>query len=309
MRRPGAYIVGKRVKKRIIKQTRQYLSMAESKLVAGPGVPRLGSTSEATGTLAFNASRLKEEGLTTAMPLTPARVLEAVRERIAKCRVKVSESGMAVVAHGTADSFRYRNLAQNLRGAWMLQLPKCGQHGEDLKFLVGRTRSTLFLLYDFPPESIYENTKFMGINFRARDILELEGGKTMFLSRVTRKDVMALNAIASSSGGKAGPAKRDTLAPEQDSVADSAELAEKLKRATDVRSEDLLFSIGEFADQIVFSTALQDLSGNPYYYIVSGSEEQAFWLYVNRDPGAPEGALFRTTFIYGTDTCVLYRES
>jgi hypothetical protein len=125
---------------------------------------------------------------------------------------------------------------------------------------------------------------------------------------VTREDVVALNAMAASAGGKAGASGNSSLAPDREPVVGTADLAARLRGATDVRSGDLLFDINAFAEGIVFSTALQDLSGEPYHYIVSGSEEHGFRLYVNRDPGAPDGALFRTTLSVNGEKCVLYQE-
>jgi hypothetical protein len=258
------------------------------------------SSRETSSTLAFGATKLGVEGPSGAYPQTPARVLEILREKLSRCRVMVNDSGIACEMNIDKTMLVYRNLSKNLRGAGLISIG-------DLKFMVGRTRSTWFLLYDNPPEELYEDSRFMSVDFKNRDVLVLENGKSMFLSRVSRHDIDLMNGIAAVSSGRKAKAP-DTLAPDPEGGVSYSDLSRKLKAARDVYSEDLLFSMDEFADGIKFVTTLQDENGNTHYYIVSGEEEHAFWLYINTDPGAPEKSLFMTTFTYNNDSCIMYQE-
>ncbi|MCI0503342.1 hypothetical protein L0Y65_01370 [Candidatus Micrarchaeota archaeon] len=283
--------------------------MAGNRMEGAPGAQSDAKAQhDSSSTLAFDAVRLRVEGPSGPMPATPARILEALREKIAKCRVMVNESGIASEMNPDGTMSVYRNLHKNLKGAWVLNIQNSGKDGGDLRFIVGRTRSTWVLLYDQSPESIYENPKFMSIDLKKRDVVVLENGKTMYLSRISRHELDALNGVAAVCCGKKPALKKDTLAPGHEDVPSYSDLAAKLRASGEVHSEDLLFDMKEFADGIRFITALQDASGNAHYYIVSGEEEHAFWLYVNADGGAPEGAIFKTTFRYMDDSCVLYRE-
>lgn len=194
----------------------------------------------------------------------------------------------------------YRTLPANLRGVCMLNIG-------DKKFVVGRTRSTWFLLYESPPEEIYEDARFMDIDLKRRDVLVLEKGKTMYLSRVSRQEIDMLNGIAAVSNGRKAQQK-DTLALAPDSVVSYSALASKLPLATEVSSDDPFFDMEEFAREMKFVTALQDSHGNAHYYIVSGEAEQAYYLYVNSESKPPVSVLYETTFRYKNDSCVLYRE-
>lgn len=272
------------------------------------GQPAGSEKHESSSTLAFDAVSLGIEGPSGPMPATPSRMLEALREKLSQCRVMANESGIACELNADRTIMVYRNLHKNMRGAWVLNMPNCGSEGSDLRFIVGRTRSTWVLLYDQSPESIYENPRFMSIDLKKRDVVVLSNGKTMYLSRVSRREIDLLNGVAAVSGRREKGVQKDTLVPAHDDVPSYSDISAKLAACEDVHSEDLVFDIREFSDGIKFITTLQDERGNAHYYIVSGESEQAYWLYVNNDPGPPEGSLFRTTFRYKGDSCVLYRE-
>jgi hypothetical protein len=263
---------------------------------------------ESSATLAFGAVSLGVESIAAQMPATPARMLDIIRGKLSKCRVMVAESGIACELNDDKTMLVYKNLAKNLKGAWTLGIPKSGMNGEDLKFIVGRTRSTWVLFFDQPPESLYENPKFMSIDLKKRDVVVLETGKTMYLARVSRQEIDLLNSIAAVANGKAQAPMKDTLAPATDAIPSYSDVSAKLGKAEDVLSEDLIFEMSQFAEGIKFITTLQDEAGHAHYYIISGDEEHAYWLYVNSDPAPPEGSLFKTTFRYKDDSCVLYRE-
>lgn len=263
---------------------------------------------ESSATLAFGAVSLGVESIAAQMPATPARMLDIIRGKLSKCRVMVNDSGIACELNEDKTMLVYKNLPKNLKGAWMLSIPKSGINGEDLKFIVGRTRSTWVLFFDQPPESLYESPKFMSIDLKKRDVVVLETGKTMFLARVSRQEIDLLNSIAAVANGKGPTPVKDTLAPAPDTIPSYSDVGAKLGEAEDVFSEDLVFDMKEFAGGIKFITTLQDESGHAHYYIISGEDEHAYWLYVNSDPAPPEGSLFKTTFRYKDDSCVLYRE-
>ncbi len=255
---------------------------------------------ESSSTLAFGVAKLGVEGPTGSFPQTAAKVLEILKEKLSRCRVMVNDSGVATEMNPDGTMLVYKNLSRNMRGAGLISI------GER-KFMVGRTRSTWFLLYDTPPEELYEDSRFMDMDFKKRDVLVLETGKSMFLSRVSRQEIDVMNGIAALASGKR-KAKADTLAPDPEGVVSYSELSQKLKAAHDVFSEDMLFDMNHFADGIKFVTTLQDANGNTHYYIVSGEEEHAYWLYINSNPGTPEKSLFKTTFKYNNDACVMFQE-
>jgi hypothetical protein len=144
----------------------------------------------------------------------------------------------------------------------------------------------------------------MSLDLKLRDVLATETGKTMFLSRISRDDLNTLNAIAAQSAQKKAQ-KIDTLAPSDDGSFSHDEVVQKLRSSVVEHSTDLFFDMQEFADGIKFMTPIQDASGN-HYYIVSGAEENDYWLYINAEPPPPEGCLAVTRFRYRNDICTLY---
>ncbi len=256
---------------------------------------------EHTSTLAIGVAGLLEEGPTGQFPATPGKALDTLRERLSRCRVMASESGIAT-GPNIDDTFTvYSTLSKRVRGAWPLKI-------DDARFIIGRTKSTWFLLYDRPPESFYEDARFMNIDLKKRDVLTLDNGKTMFLSRVSRTEIDMLNTMANLRPHEKKPQHFDTLVPRQDGSLSYSAIKWRLRAATSVRSEDLVFDMRKFADGIKFITTMEDDSGGVHYYIVSGEEERSYWLYVNSSAPAPEGALYKTTFTFHNDKCVLYRE-
>ncbi|MEW6036625.1 MAG: hypothetical protein AB1529_08500 [Candidatus Micrarchaeota archaeon] len=253
---------------------------------------------ESTSTLAFStAAPAAEEGIGF-LPKTSDKLLDALKDRLAKMMVLVNDSGIGCEESPEGSGqMRYKNLPPNLRGAWKLTI-------KDTTFIVGRTRSTWLLVYDKAPESLYEDERFMGLDLKLRDVLATETGKTMFLSRISREDLNMLNAIAAQSAAKKAQ-PLDTLAPGDDGVFSHDEVVRKLRSAVVEHSTDLFFDMNEFADGIKFMTPIQDASGN-HYYIVSGAEEQDYWLYINAEPPAPEGCLGITRIRYKNDICTLY---
>jgi hypothetical protein len=224
-----------------------------------------------------------------------------LRERLSRCRIILNESGVLCESGPDGISTVYRNLPANLRGAWMLSVG-------DTRFMVGRTRSTWVLLYDRSPESLYEDPGFMAVDFRKRDVLVLDNGKSMFLSRVSREEIDALNILAARSSGKKTP-QNDTIAPPGDGSVSYDDVRGKLKAATVVHSSDVFFDMGRFADSIRFITTLQDADGNAHYYLVAGEAEKDYWLYINNaDAPPPKGCTSTTRFRYKDDSCILYGE-
>jgi hypothetical protein len=252
---------------------------------------------DSTSTLAFSVGKpAVEEGMGF-LPKTSDKLLDALKDRLGKMFVLVNDSGIGCeeISEGSGQ-MRYKNLPPNLRGAWKLTI-------NDTTFIVGRTRSTWVLVYDKSPESLYEDERFMSLDLKLRDVLATETGKTMFLSRISRDDLNTLNAIAAQSAQKKAQ-KIDTLAPSDDgSFYD--EVVQKLRSSLVEHSTDLFFDMQEFADGIKFMTPIQDASGN-HYYIVSGAEENDYWLYINAEPPPPEGCLAVTRFRYRNDICTLY---
>jgi len=274
--------------------------MAGKKIGEVKGAAAAAPLHEASATLAFGVASLGVEGPTGAFPPTPARLLDAVKEKLSKCRVMRNDSGIATMMNDEGTMRVYKTLQTNLRGAGVLDI--AGR-----KFIVGRTRSTWVLIYDQPHEEIYEDARFMDVDLKRCDTLVLDNGKTMFVSRISKSDIDMLNSIASLAAGRKAQ-QNETLVPPADGTVSYAALTSKLRAATDICSDDPLFEMDEFAAGIKFVTTLQDQHGNTHYYIVSGDKEQAYYLYINSDSEPPGNYLFTTTFSYKKDSCMLYRE-
>ena len=267
----------------------------------GNGPPRQ-VPQEATATLAVGISSLWEEGPMGSLPAASGKILDAVRTQLEGCRIMNripgnDGSGISVCANADGTATVYATLPKNLRGVGSVT-------ADGTIFLIGKTRSSWFLLYGVPPASLYENPAFMSINLRRCDILTLGNGKTRYLSRVSRDEINALIGIASSSARI--PA--ETLAPQPGMNVPIEALAAKLKKAESVQSDDLFFNMGAFAEGIRFAAVLQDASGNPYYYIISGEQERPYWLYVNTETNGPEGSMYPTRFRFNADSCIMFRE-
>ena len=156
--------------------------MAEApKLVISPSFEKnCGKPRDTTATSIFSAGVPAIEEDLSSFPKTPERLLDALRKRLSTCRVMVNDSGILCDWNADGTFLVYKNLPKNLRGAWMLKIG-------DLQFMIGRTRSTWVLLYEQLPETISNDRRFTGtIYLMNRDIIVLESGKTMYLSRVER---------------------------------------------------------------------------------------------------------------------------
>ncbi len=310
---------------------------------AGTGAPgaAVASRNEATATSIFSMTAPALDEDLSAFPKTPERLLAVLKDKLAKCRVLVNDSGILCEADEDGLMIRYKNLPNNLQGAWMLKIG-------DIQFMTGRTRTTWILVYDRPPESLPEDPRFTGkINFMNRDIIMLESGKTMFVSRISRDERNALNIIAAGEaartaagatagkaaegGAGAGPGQYPpeaamapaaanaplgrpgrapglSLEPDETGTVDYEAIQSALKSVQGFHSSDPFFELGAFADSIKFITTEQDADGRDRYYIVAGEEESIYWLYVNRAAPEPQGTALTARFTHGTERCILYKE-
>lgn len=281
--------------------------------VASNGEKDGGRNCDTAATSIFSLQRPGIEDDISTFPKTPEKLLKKLRVLLAGCRVVVNESGVLCEMNEDGAFLVYKNLPKNLRGAWMLTI-------DDVKFMVGHTRSTWVLLYDRAPESLYEDPRFMSVDLKRRDVIVLENGKSMFLSCVTREEIDTLNAIAiQSATRKKMPASTknipaivkestDTIAPDLEGTIDYDVLRRKLKNVSEFYSTDASFHIARFAEEIKFITTLQDEEGNNHYYIIAGENEHAYWLYVNANASPPKHCISTTCFKYKNDSCVLYEE-
>lgn len=212
------------------------------------------------------------------MPETPGRLLGALRGRIEELSIEQAGSG---IRH---EEGRYVVLPRTLRSAWMARVnhPVLGE----LRFLVGQTRSTWVLLYDQPPERIYEDPRFMNVELKKRDVAITPAGKRMYVSRIRRADLDTINTIAAKDAG--GGVPRNTLAPVEGAFS-YEETITRLLQCDLVRCTDPGFDLVTFLTSVRFMTPTQGASGN-YYYLEAGDPDDPLTceLHVGRDPGLPE---------------------
>lgn len=231
------------------------------------------------------------------MPETPGKLLTALKDQIAQLTIEQAGSG---IRH---EGGKYVVLPNTLRSAWLAKV-RHSVLGE-LKFLVGQTRSTWVLLYDTPHERLYEDPRFMGVELKQRDVALTSKGKRMYVSRIEKRDLDQINAIAAKDAGAAGAP--DTLAPTEGAFS-FAETMARLRRSVFLGASDDRFDPDEFLESVRFMTPTQGSAGN-YYYLDAGDPEDPVTceLHVGKDPQLPAGAFrHKATFAYRSERCYLY---
>ncbi|MEW6722098.1 MAG: hypothetical protein AB1324_02465 [Candidatus Micrarchaeota archaeon] len=269
------------------------------------------------------------------LPQTSDSVLAGVRKRIAGWRV-VSSGNEGVVlkelvpgsrqkfpmASGTgavleerpegSGSYYYSTLGKFLRGVFELEInPAALSKGRgpsgplgNIKMRVLHTRSKayLFVVYNYPMESLYECPHIMATNvdFKKRDgIVDESDNASRTVSRISIPEYAKLFdlAVLSAQATTAG------------TVLSMDELRKRLKRCRDVSCTDPAFDMGALAASLAFSAPFQDDSGI-YYYIVAkmGEEERDYTLMVNKKDISVPAAFSARFKVDGVD-CVLFGDS
>ena len=175
----------------------------------------------------------------------------------------------------------------------------------EMKFLLGQTRSTWVMLYDQPPEKVYEDPRFMGIELKLRDVALTPKGKRMYVSRIDKRDLDQINAIASKDARVRTGA--DTLAPLEGAFSYDETMA-RLRRCTLIRSTAAGFDLSAFWDVVRFMTPTQGDGGN-YYYLEAGdpNDPMTCELHILRDPLLPEAVYTHKAFLsFGKELSFLY---
>jgi hypothetical protein len=231
------------------------------------------------------------------MPETEGRLLAALRAQIEQLDIELADSG---IRH---EDGRYVVLPKTLRSAWLARVkhPLLGE----MNFLVGQTRSTWVLLYDKPHERVYEDPRFMAMELKRRDVALTPKGKRMYVSRIERKDLDLLNAIAAQDAGTRP--RSDTLAPAEGSFS-YEETMSRLRLCRVEHCTDPQFDLQTFVETVHFMTPTQSSKGN-YYYLDAGDPEDpmACELHVGRDPGLPADSYgHKATLSYRRDPSYLY---
>ena len=225
--------------------------------------------------------------------LSPDAKLTSLRANLSACAVRYNESGVI-----------FENFVKNIRGVGPIPM-------KGIKMFLTRTRSSLFLISDTSPESLYEITKaFMDVDFKKKCILEKENGKLLYLFHISSEEATKVRSIAAQEQPATQKPRIDTLVPQEEAIiVDLEDFKKKLKACSDIISDSTGgFNINNFADKIRFVSTFKDDNDDPYYFVISGDNENTYRLYVNREPENQEGYLATTTFIYKTDVCILCLE-
>jgi hypothetical protein len=208
--------------------------------------------------------------------------LTPLRERLSGCTVLDNQAGVI-----------FENFLKNLRGVAPLSI--MGH-----KLLLVRTRSTVFLLSDTPHETLYETTPaLMGVDLRRRCMLETGNRKHLYLINISADECAAIMRIAASD--EAASKRGDTMAPGESTAVDMDDFKSKLAASSSDTGLDLV----GFSELVKFAYVFKDENDRPYYFLVAGSDENSFRLYVN-EPVHQEGAVY---FNYRSERCILIRES
>lgn len=226
--------------------------------------------------------------------------LEALKKKLRSFEVIHNESGI-----------RFGAYAGNIRGLGSISLG-------DAKFLLTRTRTTLVLISDRPPESIYDISPVIcDVDFKRSCILRRQNGssaKHMWLCRLTLPEVQELFRISARLSGKDStppPSKTESLVPKPDGglAVNLREFKDKLAKGSIQWSTIYGLDLDKLADEVLFATKLEDDSGNLHYYLVAGDEANGYRLYVNADVPRPEAGEGVAMFLFSNnERCYLMKE-
>lgn len=221
--------------------------------------------------------------------------LASLRKNLSACKEKYNDSGVIL-----------EHYIKNLKGLNPILVP-------GVKMFLTRTRSSLFLLSDTSPESLYEISKgFMAIDFKKKCILENEKtGKFLYLLHVSSEDVRVVRSVAAKLNPQQPVAKEptvDTLAIREGASFELEKFKGKMKTGDMVSGTINGLTLAEFVDKIADVLTFDDENGTSHYFIVD-EQYKRFRLYVNQQPFEPQSYKSTTTFRFNADYCVLCEEN
>ncbi len=190
-----------------------------------------------------------------------------------------SESTLTALKRGLADCIFLRNDAgiilenfvKNLRGAKTLTIG-------DVKPILGRTRSSLFIFTEKPPESFSEIKGLVGVDFTNNSLAETKKTqKRFFIILITLTDLEKIRAVAAR---EKSVIEKPTLEPVEGEMVNIDEFRGKLRECNVISSTVEDFDMRRFADEVKFVETFQD-EKNRYYFIIAGDAENRYRLYVN----------------------------
>ncbi len=230
------------------------------------------------------SARLADPALSKLGPFSSEK-LPAIQRRLAGCVVIQNDAGL-----------KYSNFVKNLKGMTPISV-----QGNMLVAL--RTRSSLFVLTNVAPESLYDHAPgLMDVDFKRRCTVSREDGKCMYLCMITSAELNKILRVAAQE--KAVPQNVETMVPAGE-VVGFEEFQKKLAACEVVISPDSEFDARKLAAELKFVSLFRDSDDNQYYLLMAGEDEVPYRMYVNQDELATLDAVVLT---YNQDTCILVRE-
>lgn len=231
------------------------------------------------------SARLADPALSKLAPFSSEK-LPNLQRRLASCIMIQNDAGI-----------NYSNLVKNLRGMTPISV-----QGSTLVAL--RTRSSLFVLTNSAPESLYDNAPgLMSVDFKRRCTVSREDGKCMYLCMITSAELNQILRVASQE--KATPQSVETIVPGPDDVVGFDDFQRKLAICDLVISPNPEFDVKKFAAELKFVSLFRDKEDNQYYLLMSGNDEIPYRMYVNQEHLSTLDSVVLT---YNQDTCILVPE-
>ncbi|MEW6748861.1 MAG: hypothetical protein AB1295_04100 [Candidatus Micrarchaeota archaeon] len=236
-----------------------------------------------------------------AVPQTSSKLLAKLKEQVSQLRV-IDHRSVINTSRDHAGDEVYHPLPERIIGASIIKTNAA-------TFLIGRTRSTWFALYDTPHETLHDREpQLMEADLKKRDKSLTPAGKVMYLSSIRTQDLRVLQNISARDAMCSGKAQSaDTLSP-QDGVFSFEETRSRLMKCALMHCTDVYFDPVVFTAQILFMTPTQGDQGS-YYYLQSGNPDnpRECELHIGKDPKHPEGSYkHKASLMHGRELCFLY---
>jgi hypothetical protein len=232
------------------------------------------------------SARLADPALSKLAPFSSEK-LPNLQKRLASCVVIQNDAGI-----------KYSNFVANLKG--MTPVPVAGS-----TLVALRTRSSLFVMTNVAPESLYDNAPgLMNVDFKRRCTVSREDGKCMYLCMITSGELNQILRVSAQE--KATVHDMRTISPEvNEDIVSFDEFQRKLAACEVVISPDPEFDIKRLAAELKFVSLFRDKEDNQYYLLMAGEDEIPYRMYVNQEHLSTLDSIVLT---YNEDTCILVRE-
>ena len=214
---------------------------------------------------------------------TSSKLLLKLRNQVSKLQVLKHDSVMKIRQDGMGN-FVYFPLPSRIIGGAIIKIGKTN-------FLLGQTRSSWFIIYDQPPERLYDTTPaLMDVDLKRTDMAATPNGKILYLSTITRDEVNMLNNISAMESTRKGNYKetQDSLEIKEGETFFLEKTLEILKKHTTEYKSDIGFDIDKFVSKIVFMTPVVGAVGLHYYILIENDDlnsgEIVCELHVQKDP-------------------------